>query len=211
MTSKSGDWPEVRVKLSLAILLLVAIGGMIAMLARIQDANQRALEAGQRAAAAARTEAEIRAWASRVADSLGRALTQDEPPDGLALADTTRGALGVRAALAAARYWYEQARDARDAQLDLLDANDVRLLKARGLRDPVADLRADLMRRPDLIPFEGVLGGRMRFVPSGIAVLSPEWVYARFEDGHIGGSALLAFDILPGGEIVWRRLAARQD
>jgi len=36
-------------------------------------------------------------------------------------------------------------------------------------------------------------------------------VYARFEDGHVGGSCLLAFDILPGGEIVWRRLAARQD
>jgi hypothetical protein len=36
-------------------------------------------------------------------------------------------------------------------------------------------------------------------------------VYARFEDGHKSGSCLLAFDVQANGEIVWRRLAARED
>jgi hypothetical protein len=201
----------VRVKISLAILFVVALAGLIAALARLQDARQRALEAEQAMTIARRTQAEIQAWAESVTDSLGRALTLAEPPDGLGLADSTRGALGIRAALASARYWYDQAQHARNAQLDLLDPTEAAWLKARGLADPVNDLRADLMRRPDLIPYEGVMGGRMQFVPGGIAVLSPEWVYARFEDGHVGGSCLLAFDLLPGGEISWRRLAARQD
>jgi len=201
----------VRVKISLAVLFVVALGGLIAALARVQDANQRALEAEQSMRIAEKTREDVRAWAAHVADSLGHALTLAEPPDGLGLADTTQGVLGVRAALAAARYWYEQARAARGSQFDLLDPTEVAYLRARGLKDPVNDLRADLARRPDLIPYEGVMGGRMRFVPSAIAILSPEWVYARFEDGHVGGSCLLAFDILPGGEIVWRRLAARQD
>lgn len=200
-----------RVKISLAVLFVIALVGLIAALARIQDLNQRALEAEQAMTIAKRTQAEIRAWADHVADSLGHALTLAEPPDGLGLSDTTSGALGMRSALASAHYWYEQARRARNAQLDLLDPAEVALLKARGLSNPVADLRADLMRRPDLIPYEGVMGGRMQFVPAGIAVLSPEWVYARFEDGHVAGSCLLAFEVLPGGEIVWRRLAARQD
>jgi len=201
----------VRVKISLAVLFVLALAGLLATLARIQDLNHRALEAEQTVRIAKRTQEEIRAWADHVADSLGHALTLAEPPDGLGLADTTSGALGMRAALASARYWYEQAQQARRAQFDLLDPAEVALLKARGLANPVADLRADLLRRPDLIPFEGVMGGRMQFVPTGIAVLSPEWVYARFEDGHVAGSCLLAFEILPGGEIVWRRLAARQD
>lgn len=200
-----------RVKISLAVLFLAALAGLIAVLARLQDANQRVLEAEQAMRISTKTQEDVRAWATHVADSLGRALAIAEPPDGLSLADTTRGALGMRAALASARYWYEQSRRARNAQFDLLDPGEVALLKARGLANPVEDLRADLRRRTDLIPYEGVMGGRMQFVPSAIAVLSPEWVYARFEDGHVGGSCLLAFDVLPGGEIVWRRLAARQD
>ncbi len=200
-----------RVKVSLAILFVVALAGLIGVLAKLQDANLRALEAEQALKIARQHQSDIESWAKSVTDSLGRALTLAEPPAALALDDTTRGRLAARAALASARYWYGQAQRARNAQLDLLDPTEVALLKARGLEDPVHDLREDLMRRRDLIPYEGVLGGRMQFVPSGIAVLSPEWVYARFEDGHVGGSCLLAFDVLPSGEIVWRRIAARQD
>lgn len=200
-----------RVKIALAVLFLAALTGVIALLARLQDARQRMLEAEQTGAIAARGEAEVRAWAARLADSLGTALTYAEPPAALALDDSTAGRLAAHAALASAIHWYEEARRARNAQLNLLDPHEEAMLKARGLEDPVRELRESLMRRSDLIPYEGVLGGRMQFVPAGIAVLSPEWVYARFEDGHIGGSCLFAFDILPGGEIVWRRLAARRD
>jgi hypothetical protein len=201
----------VRVKISLAILFVVALGGLIAVLARLQDANQRALEAEQSMTIARAKQTAIESWATQLADSLGHSLTLAEPPEGLALDDTTSGALTARLALASARFWFEQAQRSKNAQLNLVDPTEEALLKARGLADPVEDLRRDLLRRHDLIPYEGVLGGRMRFVPSGIAVLSPEWVYARFEDGHVGGSCLLAFEVLRSGEIVWRRLAARQD
>jgi hypothetical protein len=207
----SGRNRTVRVKISLALLFLLAAAGFIAVLARLQDAQQTALEATQSQRIAEARANEVRAWAKTVSDSLGQALTFADPPPSLALDDTTRGALAVRAALASAAHWYEQARRVRDAQLNLLDPSEEAGLKARGLADPARMLRESLIRRTDLIPFEGVLGGRMQFVPSGIAVLSPEWVYARFEDGHVGGSCLLAYDILPRGEIVWRRLAARQD
>jgi hypothetical protein len=201
----------VRVKISLAVLFLVAAAGFIAVLAKLQDAQQRALEAEQSERIAERREADIRAWAGRMSDSLGTALTLADPPAALSLDDSTSGQLAARAALASAIHWYEEARRTREAQLNLLDSFEMNALRARGLAEPVRMLRENLMRRSDLIPFEGVLGGRMQFVPSGIAVLSPEWVYARFDDGHIGGSCLLAFDILPSGEIVWRRLAARRD
>jgi len=201
----------VRVKISLAVMFVIALAGLIAVLAKLQDFQQRALEADQAMKIASARREIIERWARGVSDSLGKALTLAPPPAEVALDDSTSAALSVRLALASASYWYDQARQARNAQLDLLGPGEEAELKARGLANPVKDLREDLMRRRDLIPYEGVLGGRMQFVPTGIAVLSPEWVYARFEDGHIGGSCLFAFDILPGGEIVWRRLAARQD
>jgi hypothetical protein len=87
----------------------------------------------------------------------------------------------------------------------------IETLRSRGLADPVADLRADLAKHPELIPFPGVEGGTMGFYdPGGIQVLDERWVYARFEDGHIGGTLLLEYAV-DGGRIHWKRLHASLD
>jgi hypothetical protein len=84
-------------------------------------------------------------------------------------------------------------------------------LKMKGLQDPVSDLRRDLMKRRDLIPFDGVLGGTMGFFGSSITLLSTQWVYAEFEDGHIAGRCLLSYEVGPGGSLSWRVLSATLD
>ncbi len=51
----------------------------------------------------------------------------------------------------------------------------------------------------------------MRFYPSQCVVVSPEWVVAYFEDGHVAGRGLFEYRVLPGGRIVWKRLTAKRD
>lgn len=85
-----------------------------------------------------------------------------------------------------------------------IDEHQIEKLQKKGLSDPVNDLRKDLMGEPELITREGVLGGIMGFYFSeGIHVLNERWVFAYFEDGHVGGSMLLRFDVLPDGGIKW--------
>jgi hypothetical protein len=94
----------------------------------------------------------------------------------------------------------------------LLDELDIAKLKQEGLEDPPRQLRESLVARADLIPFPGVLGGTMRFLPDdGIVLLQPPHAFARFEDGHIGGSMLLEYTVLAGPEIEWKRLWASLD
>nr|HXK50759.1 hypothetical protein [Clostridiales bacterium] len=76
-------------------------------------------------------------------------------------------------------------------------------LKNEGLADPVNDLKADLMKHPELIPYEGVLGGRMGFYSeNGIRIINDR-VFAYFEDGHIGGYMVLKYKVSSGGKISW--------
>lgn len=87
--------------------------------------------------------------------------------------------------------------------LDLLSPPEARALRAAGLSEPAADLRADLMRRADLIPVEPVLGGAMGFYdPAQIHILGDRWVVAGFEDGHIAGKLLLRYRV-ERGTIHW--------
>ena len=60
------------------------------------------------------------------------------------------------------------------------------------------------MERPEVIPFEGRLGGTMDFYdPDRINVLSDRWVYAEFDDGHSQGAMLLEYERTEGGTIKW--------
>ena len=94
----------------------------------------------------------------------------------------------------------------------LLDEFQIKTLKRRGLSDPVSQLPADLMAHPDLIPFKGVVGGTMGFrAPEDITILSPTWVFARFDDGHVMGSCLLEYEILPDTTIHWKLIKAQLD
>lgn len=65
------------------------------------------------------------------------------------------------------------------------------------------DIINDLRKHPELIPYDGVLGGTMGFYdPEGIHILSDRWVFAGFDDGHINGYMLLSYSI-NDGKISW--------
>ena len=69
--------------------------------------------------------------------------------------------------------------------------------------DPAEKLRSDLLARNDLIPWEGVLGGRMAIPgPDSIWFLAPNWALAYVEDGHIAGYLLFRFRVR-GEKIEW--------
>jgi hypothetical protein len=89
---------------------------------------------------------------------------------------------------------------------------ETRLLRSRGLNDPVNDITNDLLRRTDLISEEGVLGGTMGFYsPDNIRILNSRWVFAYFEDGHVRGSMLLQYEVEQGGRIHWKVLDSFMD
>jgi hypothetical protein len=97
-------------------------------------------------------------------------------------------------------------------QRTLLSQFDIHLLKRRGLHDPVKEITDDLIARTDLIPYEGVLGGEMGFYsPENIHILSGNWVFAYFEDGHVRGEMLLEYSVAPQGSISWEVIDAKMD
>jgi hypothetical protein len=80
------------------------------------------------------------------------------------------------------------------------------------LADPVSAIRESLAAHPELIPYPGIEGGTMGFyAPDAIVVLPPRYVFASFEDGHVGGSMLLSFRVPGPGPILWRRLWAERE
>jgi len=101
----------------------------------------------------------------------------------------------------------ETSKDSTAAAGTLLRADDLAYLRGRGLSNPVTDLRADLLRNPELIPLEGVLGGTMRFSEDGVRVLNRRWVLAYFEDGHNAGDVLLRYTV-KNGKITWKVMHA---
>lgn len=76
-------------------------------------------------------------------------------------------------------------------------------LKNNGFKGEVKDIEHDLLNRPELIPYEGILGGTMHFYEEGIHVITDKWVVAYFDDGHYGGYMLLSYD-LKNEEITWK-------
>jgi len=90
------------------------------------------------------------------------------------------------------------------ADLPQIQEFEIEQLKQKGLKDPVKDLTADLMKRSDLIPYKGVLGGTMGFYfEEHIHIISSEWAAAYFEDGHQNGFMLLKYNIQKDGKIRW--------
>jgi len=91
----------------------------------------------------------------------------------------------------------------------VLSPGEILRLQELGLADPVPALAQDLMRHPELIPYPGVLGGNMGFYSEdNIQILTPRWVLANFDDGHIDGYMLLEYAVAPGGKITWKPLAS---
>jgi len=101
----------------------------------------------------------------------------------------------------------------------LLHDLELARLKKLGLSDPIPALQADLSRQGELLPFKGVLGGRMAFYDKdGMVFLPGGYVYAPGDDGHYLVHAVLRYDVEPGGKgtaaaptIRWTLVDARKD
>lgn len=94
--------------------------------------------------------------------------------------------------------------------LDLIPEWEVRSLKSKGLDDPINDLKQNLIDRPELIIYDGVLGGTMRvYSKESITLLPGSWAFAEFEDGHINGGLFLQYSVQNGNidwEVIRRKL-----
>jgi len=150
-------------------------------------------------------------WTHFVMDSFGTSMEFPRPPYATGIRDTvywqwvaTMGQLQARGARQVARHWI-------GLRSTLLDEVEIAQLKQEGLEDPPRQLRESLMARADLIPFPGVLGGTMRIEDESIVLLERPYAFARFDDGHIGGSMLLQYSVLSGGRVDWQRLWASRE
>ncbi|HWL23705.1 MAG TPA: hypothetical protein VNR38_08140 [Ureibacillus sp.] len=88
-----------------------------------------------------------------------------------------------------------------NSKLDHLAVNE--LEKKNFLGSP-KDIIAELVKHPELIPYEGVLGGDVLIREEGTKVLSHEWIFAPFDDGHILGYLLIHYSIVDGKPGNWK-------
>ena len=87
---------------------------------------------------------------------------------------------------------------------DVLNDVDYSYLQKKGLKEPIKQIKEDLMSKPEIIEIKGIKGGKIDFYDSrNIYILNSKWVYAFFEDGHIAGSVLLEYTI-NNGKIKWQ-------
>lgn len=71
-------------------------------------------------------------------------------------------------------------------------------------KNPIGAIKDELRNHKEVIPYEGVLGGTMGFyIPGNILILNDRWIYAEFEDGHIGGAILLKYEISKDSVLTW--------
>ncbi|MBF4691929.1 hypothetical protein [Fusibacter ferrireducens] len=86
-------------------------------------------------------------------------------------------------------------------QLPVIADFELSLIEKEGITEPRA-ITTDLMNHFELIPYDGVLGGTMMFTQ--VYLLNDQWVFARFEDGHIMGSAIYQYEISSDQSIQWK-------
>ena len=88
-----------------------------------------------------------------------------------------------------------------------LSSQEIQRLKDKGLKNPVNDIIADLVKHSELIPYQGVLGGKMEFhSDKDIYVVSTKLVRASFDDGHADGWMLLEHQVTDENKILWKVL-----
>jgi hypothetical protein len=93
---------------------------------------------------------------------------------------------------------------------DLIGSVERDWLRRAGFPAPAESLRADLLRHPELIPAEGVLGGTMAFRPDAIYLLPGGHVWAIADDGHIESAVLLRYSVERDTTVRWNVVYHRE-
>lgn len=97
---------------------------------------------------------------------------------------------------------------AENEALSYPDEASIYLLKAMGVDDHNVLADSLMMLGEEIIGYEGVLGGTMHFVK--VRILTDQWAFGRFEDGHYGGYGIYRFEII-GDEINWHTVVEYTD
>jgi len=85
-----------------------------------------------------------------------------------------------------------------------LSQYSISLYKSKNLSDPQNNIAEDLIKRTDLVPQKAELGGTMKI--ENVVLLSPDFAYATYSDGHILGHMVLKFYVSKEGKIDWQLL-----
>ncbi len=78
---------------------------------------------------------------------------------------------------------------------------EIDILRRKGIQNPEKEITDNLYKNTKLIPYSGVLGGKMRI--GDVKLLGDRWAIAYFDDGHIDGEMLLRYKITKDSTIKW--------
>lgn len=104
-------------------------------------------------------------------------------------------------ALEAERDTLRQTIETLEQTLPVIDEFERHLIEKMGFESEM-EITSDLLSKPELIPYKGVLGGTMTFISADL--INDKWVYARFEDGHIMGSGVFEYKVNDDQSITWQ-------
>lgn len=75
------------------------------------------------------------------------------------------------------------------------------------IEEPEAYISEALKKQKDLIPLKSVLGGNMEF--RQVQVISEEWVLAIYDDGHVQGKSIFAYQLQEDGDVKFTEVATK--
>lgn len=78
-------------------------------------------------------------------------------------------------------------------------------LSAIGIKNPREFIIQSLLKKPELIPEKGILGGQMKFME--VKLLDKECLIAYYEDGHTSGRAIYNYK-LNNGQLEFKLIAS---
>lgn len=75
------------------------------------------------------------------------------------------------------------------------------------IEDPEEHIIEALKQQDKLIPLKAVLGGNMEF--RQVQVISENWVLAIYDDGHVQGKSIFAYELQENDEIKFTEVATK--
>ena len=78
------------------------------------------------------------------------------------------------------------------------------ILKNKGINNPEKYIENTLREKPELIPLEPTLGGKMTF--DNIQILGEEWIIADYSDGHVQGRTIYSYKLNKNNKLKFKVL-----
>lgn len=89
-------------------------------------------------------------------------------------------------------------------------ANDYSIFFGKEWEDiehPEEHITNSLKQQSNLIPMDAVLGGNMEF--RQVQVISENWVLAIYDDGHVQGKSIFAYELQEDGDVEFTEVATK--